>query len=164
MEQASPDLLRQMLTTFINALMSAEADAVCGAEYGARSSELTNVRNGHRPWEFDTRAGSLDVGTLQLRAGSYFPDWLLEPRRRAERPLTTVVVATGRLQGVSTRRIEKLVESLGITRLWKSQAARWPRSWTARTPTSGTGLSTKVPTQSWPPTPSCPRLARVAGW
>jgi putative transposase len=122
MEHASPDLLRQMLTTFINALMSAEADAVCGAEYGARSSELTNVRNGHRPWEFDTRAGSLDVGIPQLRAGSYFPDWLLEPRRRAERPLTTVV-ATCRLQGVSTRRIEKLVESLGITRLSKSQVS-----------------------------------------
>jgi putative transposase len=46
--QASPDLLRQMLTTFINALMSAEADAVCGADYGARSSERTNVRTGYR--------------------------------------------------------------------------------------------------------------------
>src|SRR3712207_1959633 len=47
--QASPDLLRQMLTTFINTLMSAEADAVCGAEYGARSAERVNIRNGYRP-------------------------------------------------------------------------------------------------------------------
>ncbi len=59
--QASPDLLRQMLTTFINTLMSAEADAVCGAEYGSRSAERTNVRNGYRSREFDTRAGTLEV-------------------------------------------------------------------------------------------------------
>jgi putative transposase len=71
--QASPDLLRQMLTTFINTLMSAEADAVCGAEYGARSAERTNIRNGYRSREFDTRAGTLDVAIPKLRAGSYFP-------------------------------------------------------------------------------------------
>src|SRR4028118_1543681 len=71
--QASPDLLRQMLTTFINTLMSAEADAVCGAEYGARSAERINVRNGYRTREFDTRAGTLDVAIPKLRAGSYFP-------------------------------------------------------------------------------------------
>jgi transposase-like protein len=120
--QASPDLLRQMLTTFINTLMSAEADAVCGAEYGTRSAERTNTRNGYRTRDFDTRAGTLDVAIPKLRAGSYFPDWLLERRRRAERALTTVV-ATCYLLGVSTRRMEKLVESLGITRLSKSQVS-----------------------------------------
>jgi putative transposase len=120
--QASPDLLRQMLTTFIDMLMSADADAVCGAEYGARSAERINVRNGYRAREFDTRAGTLDVAIPKLRTGSYFPDWLLERRRRAERALTTVV-ATCYLLGVSTRRMEKLVESLGITRLSKSQVS-----------------------------------------
>jgi len=120
--QASPDLLRQMLTTFINTLMSAEADAVCGAEYGARSADRVNTRNGYRPREFDTRAGTLDVAIPKLRSGSYFPDWLLERRRRAERALTTVV-ATCYLLGVSTRRMERLVESLGITRLSKSQVS-----------------------------------------
>jgi putative transposase len=120
--QASPDLLRQLLTTFINTLMSAEADAVCGAEYGARSPERINIRNGYRVREFDTRAGTLDVAIPKLRSGSYFPDWLLERRRRAERALTTVV-ATCYLLGVSTRRMEKLVESLGITRLSKSQVS-----------------------------------------
>ena len=120
--QASPDLLRQMLTTFINTLMSAEADAVCGAGYGERSTERTNVRNGYRHRDFDTRAGTLDVAIPKLRSGSYFPDWLLERRRRAERALTTVV-ATCYLLGVSTRRMEKLVESLGITRLSKSQVS-----------------------------------------
>ena len=121
--QASPDLLRQMLTTFIDTLMSAEADAVCGAEYGSRSPERTNIRNGYRHRDFDTRAGTLEVAIPKLRSGSYFPDWLLERRRRAERALTTVV-ATCYLLGVSTRRMEKLVESLGITRLSKSQVSR----------------------------------------
>jgi transposase-like protein len=120
--QASPDLLRQMLTTFINTLMSAEADAVCGAGYGERSTERTNTRNGYRHRDFDTRAGTLDVAIPKLRSGSYFPDWLLERRRRAERALTTVV-ATCYLLGVSTRRMETLVESLGITRLSKSQVS-----------------------------------------
>src|SRR3954451_2122355 len=124
--QASPDLLRQMLTTFINTLMSAEADAVCGAEYGARSTERVNTRNGYRAREFDTRAGTLDVAIPKLRTGSYFPDWLLERRRRAERALTTVV-ATCYLLGVSTRRMERLVESLGITRLSKSQVSEMAR-------------------------------------
>ncbi|GER23728.1 hypothetical protein NCCP1664_22230 [Zafaria cholistanensis] len=75
--------MRSMLTTFINALMSAEADAVCGAEYGARSEERTNSRNGYRYRGFDTRAGTLDVAVPKLRQGSYFPDWLLERWRRA---------------------------------------------------------------------------------
>jgi transposase-like protein len=119
---ASPDLLRSMLTTFINTLMSAEADAVCGAGYGESSPDRTNVRNGYRRREFDTRAGTLDVAIPKLRSGSYFPDWLLERRRRAERALTTVV-ATCYLLGVSTRRMEKLVESLGITRLSRSQVS-----------------------------------------
>jgi putative transposase len=119
---ASPDLLRSMLTTFINTLMSAEADAICGAPYGQPSPERTNVRNGYRHREFDTRAGTLDVAIPKLREGSYYPDWLLERRRRAERALTTVV-ATCYLLGVSTRRMEKLVESLGITRLSKSQVS-----------------------------------------
>src|SRR3712207_1339456 len=87
--QASPDLLRQMLTTFINTLMSAQADAVCGAEYGARSAERINTRNGYRPREFDTRAGTLEVAIPKLRSGSYFPDWLLERRRRAVRAPST---------------------------------------------------------------------------
>jgi putative transposase len=120
--EASPDLLRQMITTFVAALMGAEADAVCGAEYGARSDERTNTRNGYRHREWDTRAGTIDVAIPKLRSGSYFPDWLLERRRRAEAALVSVV-ATSYLLGVSTRRMEKLVETLGITRLSKSQVS-----------------------------------------
>ncbi len=91
LESASPDLLRSMLATFINALMSAEADAVCGAPYGMPGPERVNVRNGYRHRDFDTRAGTLDVAIPKLRSGSYFPDWLLERRRRAEAALTSVV-------------------------------------------------------------------------
>ena len=122
LEQASPDLLRQMLQSFITALMGAEADAVCGAEYGQASTDRVNSRNGYRHRDFDTRAGTLDVAIPKLRQGTYFPDWLLERRRRAEAALTSVV-ATCYLLGVSTRRMEKLVESLGITRISKSQVS-----------------------------------------
>jgi putative transposase len=111
-----------LLTTFINTLMSAEADAVCGAAYGTTSPERVNRRNGYRPRDFDTRAGSLDLAVPKLRTGTYFPDWLLERRKRAERALTSVV-ATCYLLGVSTRRMDKLVQSLGITTLSKSQVS-----------------------------------------
>jgi Transposase, Mutator family len=120
--QASPDLLRAMVSTFVQALMGAEADAVCGAAYGERSGERTNTRNGYRRREWDTRAGSIGLAIPKLRHGSYFPAWLLERRRRTEAALVTVV-ATSYLLGVSTRRMEKLVETLGITRLSKSQVS-----------------------------------------
>jgi putative transposase len=102
--------------------MSAKADAICGAPYGERSPERTNSRNGYRTRDFDSRTGSMAVAIPKLREGSYFPDWLLERRRRAERALSTVV-ATCYLLGVSTRRMEKLVETLAITRLSKSQVS-----------------------------------------
>jgi transposase-like protein len=120
--QASPDLLRELLTVFVNTLMSGEADAVCGAAYGQVSPERSNRRNGYRGREFDTRAGTIDLAIPKLRSGSYFPEWLLERRKRAERALTSVV-ATCYLLGVSTRRMDKLVQSLGITSLSKSQVS-----------------------------------------
>ena len=120
--QASPDLLRSMVQSFAEALMGAEADAVCGAGYGERSDQRTNTRNGYRRREWDTRAGTVELAIPKLRQGSYYPEWLLERRRRAERALATVV-ATSYLLGVSTRRVEKLAESLGVTKLSKSQVS-----------------------------------------
>jgi putative transposase len=122
LSQASPDLLRAMLQAFAEALMSADADAVCGAGYGQRNPDRTNTRNGYRRRGWDTRAGSIDLAIPKLREGSYFPDWLLERRRRAESALVSVV-ATSYLLGVSTRRMEKLVETLGVTRLSRSQVS-----------------------------------------
>lgn len=121
-DRAEPDLLRGLLKTLVEALMGAEADAICGASYGARSEDRTNTRNGYRARAWDTRAGTMELAIPKLRSGSYFPDWLLQRRKRAERALTTVV-ATCYLLGVSTRRMEKLVETLGITRLSKSQVS-----------------------------------------
>ncbi|MBE1485610.1 hypothetical protein H4W31_001248 [Plantactinospora soyae] len=111
-----------MVKTFAQALMSAEADAICGAPYGQRSEERVNSRNGYRAREWDTRAGTIDLAVPKLRTGSYFPDWLLTHRRRAEQALVSVV-ATSYLLGVSTRRVEKLVEQLGIRQLPKSQVS-----------------------------------------
>ena len=123
LSDASPDLLRHLLSTVVNALLSAEADAVCGAEYGQASPERTNSRNGYRHRDLDTRAGTIDVAIPKLREGSYFPEWLLERRKRAEAALISVV-ATCYLLGVSTRRMDKLVQTLGITSLSKSQVSR----------------------------------------
>ena len=125
--QASPDLLRSMVKTFTEALMGAEADAVCGEPYRERSGERVNSRNGYRDRGWDTRAGSIDLSIPKLRHGSYFPGWLLARRRRAEAALVSVV-ATSYLLGVSTRRVEKLVETLGITRLSKSQVSEMAKS------------------------------------
>lgn len=119
---ASPDLLRAMIKTFADALMSAEADAACGAQYGQVSDDRVNSRNGYRPREWDTRAGTVELAVPKLRTGSYFPSWLLERRRRAEQALISVV-ATCYLLGVSTRRVTKLTESLGVTQLSKSQVS-----------------------------------------
>lgn len=126
LDQASPDLLREMVRSFAQALMGAEAEAVCGAGYGERSDDRTNTRNGYRSREWDTRAGSIDLQVPKLRQGSYFPGWLLERRRRAEAALVSVV-ATSYLLGVSTRRVEKLIQQLGITSLSKSQVSEMAR-------------------------------------
>src|SRR5450830_338855 len=114
--------MRQMLTTFINTLLSADADAVGGAGWGQVSDARLTQRNGYRHRDLDTRTGTLDVAMAKLRSGTYFPEWLLQRRRRAEAALTSVV-ATCYLLGVSTRRMDKLVQSLGITGLSKSQVS-----------------------------------------
>jgi transposase-like protein len=122
LDQACPDLMRDLLSTFIDVLLSAEVDAVCGAGWGQVSGERVNRRNGYRRRDLDTRVGTIDVAVPKLRSGSYFPDWLLTRRWRAEEALTSVV-ATCYLLGVSTRRMDKLAQSLGITSLSRSQVS-----------------------------------------
>ena len=109
-----------MLHVSINTLLGAEADAVCGAAYRSVSDERVNRRNGYRHRGLDTRVGTIDVAVPKLGPGLPLPEWLLERRKCAERALTSVV-ATCYLLGVSTRRMDKLVQSLGITTLSKSQ-------------------------------------------
>jgi putative transposase len=127
LEEASPDLLRAMVKEMAEALMSADADGVCGAGYGERSPERINRRNGYRERDWDTRVGSIELAVPKLREGSYFPDWLLQPRRRAEQAFVSVI-ADAYLAGVSTRRVEKLVQQLGVERMSKSQVSRLARS------------------------------------
>lgn len=123
LSEASPDLMRSLLQSIINALLSADADAVVGAEWGRPTPGRTSQRNGYRHRDLDTRVGTVDVAIPKLRKGSYFPEWLLERRKRAEAALITVV-ADCYLAGVSTRRMDKLVKTLGIDSLSKSQVSR----------------------------------------
>jgi transposase-like protein len=127
LEEASPDLLRAMVQEFAEALMGAEADALCGAGYGERSPERVNIRNGYRERAWDTRVGTIELAIPKLRQGSYFPDWLLQPRRRAEQAFVSVI-ADAYLAGVSTRRVEKLVQQLGVERMSRSQVSRLAKS------------------------------------
>jgi hypothetical protein len=73
LEAASPDVLRAMVKMFAEALMSAHADAACGAGYGERSEQRVNSRNGYRAREWDTRAGTVELAIPKLPTGSYFP-------------------------------------------------------------------------------------------
>ena len=126
LQEADPDLLRAMVESVVATLMGADADALCGAAYGERHPERTNRRNGYRERAWDTRLGTIALPIPKLRHGSYFPEWLLEPRRRAERALVQVV-AEAYLLGVSVRRVESLVQTLGIDRLSKSRVAEMAR-------------------------------------
>ena len=111
------------MQTVINELLSADADAVAGAEYGRPDPDRRAQRNGYRHRPLDTRVETLDIAVPKLRQGTYFPEWLLERRKRAESALITVV-ADCYLAGVSTRRMDKLVKTLGIDRLSKAQVSR----------------------------------------
>jgi putative transposase len=123
LEADDNDLIRDMVQAFAERLMAAEADAVCGAGYGERSVERVNSRNGYRHRELDTRAGTIDLAIPKLREGSYYPGWILEPRRRAERALTQVVCQCY-VEGVSTRRVDDVVKAMGIEGISKSQVSR----------------------------------------
>ena len=85
--EASPDMMRSLLQNMINQLLSADADQVCGAEWGQASPGRLVQRNGYRHRPLDTRVGTIDVAVPKLRSGSYFPEWLLERRKRAEAAL-----------------------------------------------------------------------------
>lgn len=116
-------LLQNVINALLSADADADADAVVGAEWGRPSAGRTAQRNGYRHRDLDTRVGTIDVAIPKLRKGTYFPEWLLERRKRSEAALITVV-ADCYLAGVSTRRMDKLVKTLGIDGLSKSQVSR----------------------------------------
>src|SRR5690606_33944781 len=136
----------------INALLSADADAVVGAEWGQRSATRTSQRNGYRHRDLDTRVGTIDVAVPKLRTGTYFPEWLLERRKRAESALINGVAACY-LAGASTRRMDKLVQALGINALSSHGCPGWRPSTTSRSRPSATGRwATRARSRSSPPT------------
>jgi len=125
-EDADTDLLREMVKAVAEVFMSAEASAVCGAPYRQPTADRVNRRNGYRERRWDTRVGTIDLAIPKLRKGNYFPDWVLEPRRRAERALMQVVTECY-VRGVSTRRVDGLVQTLGLEGMSKSQVSELAR-------------------------------------
>ncbi len=117
------DFLREGVRVLAQAVMEAEVTELTGVAKGERDPErrLTQ-RNGYRDRRWDTRVGTMNLSIPKVRDGSYFPS-LLEPRRRAERALLAVVQEAYVL-GVSTRRVEDLVDALGIASLSKSEVSR----------------------------------------
>ena len=119
---AEPDLLREMIQYVAQRMMEMDAEGVCAAAYAERSPERLNSRNGYRDRMWETRAGSVDLKIPKLRKGSYFPGFL-EPRRTAEKALAAVI-QEAYIQGVSTRSVDELVKTMGMTGISKSQVSR----------------------------------------
>jgi putative transposase len=115
------DFLRESLGWVVQQLMEVEVSELIGAEHGERNEERLTHRNGYRPRRWDTRAGELELAIPKIRRGSYFPSFL-EPRRRSERALVAVV-QQAYVCGVSTRKVDQLVESLGL-RISRSELSR----------------------------------------
>jgi putative transposase len=126
-EQLDGDLLRQLLKVITEFLMGLDADRLCGAEFGQKSDQRVNYRNGYRQRRWDTRMGTIALQVPRVRKGSYFPDWLLSSRRRAEKALVQVV-SESYVNGVSTRRVDRLAAAMGIEGISKSQVSEMAKS------------------------------------
>ena len=126
-EKLDTDLLRQMMKLIAEFLMGLDADGRCGAAFGQKSDQRVNHRNGYRQRRWDTRLGTIPLELPRLRKGSYFPEWLLAPRRRAEKALVQVV-SESYVNGVSTRRVDRLAAAMGIEGISKSQVSEMAKS------------------------------------
>jgi putative transposase len=116
------DVLRESVRLVVQELMELEVSELIGAAHGERTPDRATHRNGYRRREWDTRAGVIELEIPKLRRGSYFPHGLLEPRKRGEQALLSVV-QQAYVCGVSTRRVDQLVESLGL-RVSRSEVSR----------------------------------------
>ena len=115
------DFLRESLCWVVQQMMEAEVSELVGASRGERSEERLTHRNGYRARSWSTRAGELELAIPKIRRGSYFPSFL-EPRKRSEQALVSVV-QEAYVAGVSTRKVDQVVESLG-PRISKSEVSR----------------------------------------
>jgi putative transposase len=116
------DWLRDAVAFLADALMEAEVEEICGAGYRERSPERVTQRNGYRPRTLRTRVGEVELAIPKLRQGSYFPSFL-EPRRVSEQALVACV-QEAYVNGVSTRKVDRLVEALGLAGISKDQVSR----------------------------------------
>jgi transposase-like protein len=116
------DILRESVRLLSQQLMELEVGEHLGAGRYERSSERTGQRNGYRERQWDTRVGTIPLQVPRVRDGSFFPS-LLEPRRRAEQALVAVV-QEAYVQGISTRKVDDLVQALGMSGISKSQVSR----------------------------------------
>ncbi len=121
-ETADHQILAEMLGFVADRLMALDVDQLCGAGVHERSAGRVNHRNGYRPRRWETRAGTVDVQIPKLRKGTYFPEFL-EPRRASEKAMTAVI-QEAYIQGVSTRSVDDLVKTMGMTGVSKSQVSR----------------------------------------
>jgi transposase-like protein len=121
LEEEGLDFLRESLLWVVQQLMEVEVSELIGAERGERSEERLTHRNGYRSRRWDTRAGELELAIPKLRRGSYFPSFL-EPRKRSEQALVAVI-QEAYVAGVSTRKVDQVVESLGL-RVSRSEVSR----------------------------------------
>ena len=117
-----PEFMRMSLQEFLQELIEAEVAAQIGASRHERTDERTTYRNGRRPRDWNTRLGTLRLQIPKLRKGTYFPGFL-EPRRRSEQALASVIQEAYVL-GVSTRKVDELVQSMGMTGISKSEVSR----------------------------------------
>ncbi len=116
------DVIRESVRWVCQEMMESEVGDLVGAELGERRPEdRATHRNGYRPRRWDTRAGEIELQIPKLRQGSYFPSFL-QPRKRSEQALVAVV-QQAYVCGVSTRRVDQLVESLGL-RVSRSEVSR----------------------------------------
>ncbi len=116
------DLLKEAVAWLCAELMEAEVAAQIGAAHGERNPERITNRNGYRPRGFDTRVGEIELAIPKLRSGTYFPSFL-EPRTRGEQALVAVV-QEAYINGVSTRKVDRLVQQLGLAGMSKSTVSR----------------------------------------
>lgn len=121
-KHADGDFLRELGQWTLQRLMDLEAQALCGAEPHERSEERVNQRNGYRPRQLETRIGTMDLKIPKLRHGSYLPAFL-DPRKASERALVAVV-QEAYVKGISTRKVDDLVQAMGMTGISKSQVSR----------------------------------------
>lgn len=120
--EADTDFLRESVRVMSELLMEAEVTERIGASKYERTPERLTQRNGYRERTWETRVGEIPLQIPKLREGSYFPS-LLEPRRRAEQALLAVV-QSAYVEGVSTRKVDELLQALGLTGIDKSRVSR----------------------------------------